>query len=158
MGKRLLLLILLLLWPWLADAQVAQIQQLGTRFDAGGLVALGTNFNTINQQSVATTVVPGNGQYIYVTGLYMGACESNTTGTAVTNGNFTTTNLNGAEFAISIPATLGACAGAGTPAPAAFSFPTPLKAATPGVAVVLTSPTAGAQVGFATEIFYYVAP
>ena len=154
-----LLLVLTLLALGAPGWAQAPIQQLPTRLDAGSAIAVGTNFNTINTQSVATTVAPPAGQYVYVTGLLAGACESNTTGTAVVNANFTTTNLFGLEFAISVPATLGLCAGAGpTGAPQWFPFPSPLKAAAPGLAVSLTSPTAGAQVGFITAIAFYTAP
>lgn len=152
MRKLLLSFALLVAFAGQAFAQAIPVSIGPSRFDAGSLVAVGTNFNTINAQSVATTVNPGAGLSIYVTALYMASCESNTTGTAVTNANFTTTNLYGAQWPISSPATLGLCAG-----PGLMTFVTPLKAAAPGTVVTLTSPTAGAQVGYATRIYYYVA-
>jgi len=133
-------------------AAQALVQQSPTHVDAGNLTAVGTNWNTVNTQSTATATAPG-GQYVYVTALYMGACQDGT-GVAAANLNFTTTNLGGAEFAYSTALSANACPNE----PGLVNFPVPLKAAQAGTAVTLVSPAAQSHIGFATEIFYYTAP
>jgi len=137
-----------------AQAQniLPQVQQNATRLDAGTLVAVGTNWNTVNTVSTATAT-PQAGQSVYVTGLYMASCQD-ATGGATSNVNFTTTNLSGLEFAISQASAASACTGS----PGLIQFSTPLKAAAAGTAVTLVSPTAATHTGYSTEIIWYSAP
>lgn len=141
----------------LAQSAPPQVQISGTRYDAAGGVAVGTNWNTVNTQSVATTATPQAGQYVYVTAFYMAACQ-NATGIAATNVNWTETGLAAstaqAVAAYSAALTANSCAGS----PGLVQFATPQKALSPATPVVLTSPAALTQTGFASEIFYYIAP
>jgi len=115
-------------------------------------VSVGTNFNTVNTVSTATAT-PQAGQYVYVTAMFMGACED-ATGGAVSNVNWTTTNLEGATFPFSMASAASTC----SQLPGLLSFPVPLKSAAPGTAVTLVSPTAATHTGYASEIFWYSSP
>ena len=140
----------------LANNAMAQqgslVQQSGSRLDAGLQVAVGTNFNTVSNLSVATTAAVA-GQYVYVTGMYMESCQD-ATGAATVNVNWTTTNLGGTEFGLSSSSGPDNCLGS----VGMVNFATPLKAAAAGTAVVLSSPSANAHVGYGAQIFYYIAP
>lgn len=131
--------------------------QTATRFDAGQAVAVGTNWNTVNTQSVATTATPPANQSVYVTAIYMGACQD-ATGGASSNVNWTTSGL-GTGATLSPQFVLSQASGASTctAEPGLINFSTPLKGAT-NTPVVLTSPSAATHTGFASEIFYFIAP
>jgi len=137
----------------LSEGALAQalIQASPTRLDAATSVAVGTNWNTVASQSTATATPPA-GQFVYVTALYMSACQ-NSSGSATANANFTTTGLGGMEFAYSAAAAEG-CAGQ----PGLITFATPQKSAAAGTAVTLVSPASTTNTGYGTEIFYYTAP
>ena len=134
--------------------QGSLVQQSGSRLDAGQNVAVGTNWQSSGNASVATTAATA-GQYVYVTGLYMETCQD-ATGAPQVNVNWTTTNLGGALFGYSTSSGADSCLGSVN----MITFATPLKAAAPGTAVVLTSPSGSgyAHIGYGAEIFYYIAP
>ena len=143
--------------PALAQTQnlvAPPVEQVGQRLDAATFAAVGTNWNTVNTQSTAT-VTPPSGQYVYITAMYMQACQD-ATGAAATNVGWSTTGLgSGAtaspQFSISQASSAGSCAGS----PGMVTFATPLKSNAPGTNVTLVSPSAIGHTGFSSEIFGY---
>jgi hypothetical protein len=108
-----------------------------TRFarkDVGTAVSVSVPYNTVNTQSTATAT-PQAGQFVYIVGLYLAACQD-ATGGAVSNVNWTTTNLGGAEWPISAAAAASTC----TQQPGVLMFATPVKSAAPGTAVTISIP------------------
>jgi len=141
----------------LAAGAVAQqgslVQQSGSRLDAGISVAIGTNNNTVNQQSVATVTVPA-GFYAYITAIALEEC-GDATGTAAVNVNFTSTGITGTpswSYSASAANSLSTCTRQFE------SFSSPLKGSAPGTNVVITSPSALLHTGFGIRIYYYIAP
>jgi hypothetical protein len=154
MRKLLISTALLLALTGAATAQQGSLlQQSGSRLDAATNVALGTNFNTVNSQSVATATATG-GQYVYVTGISLEECGDGT-GTAATNVNFTSTGLVGTP-SWNYSATTGTSVSTCTRQVEVFA--TPLKGAAPGTNVVITSPSALLHTGFGIRIYFYLAP
>lgn len=140
-----------------AAAQNVQVQQSSQDLTAGTFAVVGTNYNTVNTQSTAT-IVPPAGQFVYITGLYLSACQD-ATGTASTNLAFTTTGLgSGAtaspQFAFSEPAAVNTCTGQ----PGLVTFAKPLKSAAAGTNVTVVSPTAVTHTGFGITVFGYYGP
>lgn len=144
----------------LAAAPVAAqtaVQQSSTRLDAATFTAVGTNWNTVNTQSTAT-ITPPAGLSVYITAIYLSACQD-ATGGASSNVNFTTTGLgSGAtaspQFALSQASAASTCTGQ----PGMINFATPLKSAAPGTNVTVVSPSAATHTGFGVEVFGYFAP
>jgi len=129
------------------------ITQYGSRLDSTNAVAVGTNFNTVNQQAVATATSQA-GLYVYVTGIDIELC-GDATGTAATNTNFTSTGISGTpswSFSATTGTTAGTCQRIGD------NFAIPLRSVNPGTNVVVTSPTAQTHTAFGIRIFYYLAP
>lgn len=137
----------------LAAAAQTSVQQAASRLDATTLVAVGTNFATVNAQAVATVSVPA-GQYAYITKIDLWTC-GDATGTAATNNLWTSTGIAGAPswtFSATTGTSLSTCQNWGE------SFSVPLKSAQAGVNVVITSPSALLHTAFPIKIYYYLAP
>ena len=152
--RRFILGVLALLFSATLAVAQTSIQQTAQRLDAAQFVAAGTNFNTVNQQSIATASV-GAGLYAYITNIVIDICGDGT-GTAATNVLFTSTGLAGApswEYSATTGTSLSTCVHWGD-----GPFPVPLKSSSPGTNVVITSPTAIAHTGFGIKIYYYLAP
>lgn len=131
-----------------------QVQQTATRQDAGTAVAVSTNYNTVNQQGVATIVVP-SGQYAYITRIELEAVQDGTS-TACVNCAFTSNGLgSGAaaspQWGFSIAATADAVLYRDV------NMSTPLKSASPGTNVTVTSPAAKTDLAFGIKVYYYLA-
>jgi hypothetical protein len=131
-----------------ASAQTST-QQVQQHLDAAAPLCQGTNFNTINTQSVCTITAPA-GQYVYITRIELEACED-ATGTAATNVNFTSTGLGSINpsWSLSMPLSAGLCSFR------EINFTTTLKSQTPGTNVVLTSPSALTHTGFGIKAYGY---
>ncbi len=139
-----------LLAPALAQVAPPQFQQSATRQDAAQGVALSTNFDTVNTQGTATITPPG-GLSVYITGLSFEACED-ATGGAVSNVNFTSTNISGApQWSLSMASAASTCQRWQEP------LATPLKSTTPGTAVTVVSPSGATHTGFGIRVYYYIA-
>jgi hypothetical protein len=148
-----LLLALLIALTGLASAQT--VQQNSQRFDAATFAVVSTNYNTINQQAVAT-VTPPAGQFIYITRIELEVMQ-NATGTAVTNLNFTSTGLGtGAtaspQWGVSLPLTANATLYRD------INMGTPLRTAIAGQNVTITSPAALASTAYGIKIYGYFSP
>lgn len=154
MRKLLLGLAALALAAGAASAQTP-VQQSAARLDASQFVAIGTNYGTVNSASVATVTV-GAGLYAYITNIVIEACgDGSANGAAVTNALFTTTGIVGTpSWQWSQPTTAYTICNKLTDGP----FATPLKSASSGVNVVLTSPTAPTHTAYNMKIYYYLAP
>lgn len=153
MRKYLLSLFALALSSSLAFGQAA-VQQSSQRFDAATAVAVSTNYNTINQQGVATVTVP-SGQFAYITRIELEAIQD-ATSTAAVNSAFTSTGLGtGAtaspQWGFSLAATADATLYRD------INMVTPLKSATPGTNVTVTSPSAAAHLAFGIKVYYYLS-
>src|SRR5271157_982134 len=135
----------------IAFGQATSVQQSGSRLDAATAVA----YATAAQGSAATaTITVPAGQFAYITGVSIGVCANTTGGTALTNTNFTSTNIVGLpSWAFSHAGTASTCA-----ARVAESFPTPLKSANAGTAVTVVGPTGVAQLIQDIRVYYYLAP
>lgn len=139
-----------------ATAQQA-VQQTPQDLGAATWSVVGTNFNTINTQSVATVNVPA-GQFAYITAILLTACQD-ATGTVAANLSFTSTGLgSGAtaspQWAYGSALVVGSCISQ----PGLINFAKPLKSANPGTNVTITSPAAVAHTGFGIVIFGYFSP
>jgi hypothetical protein len=124
-----------------------------SRGDACTNVAVGTNFNTVAQQSIATTLTPPPGQSIYICAIYLKACQD-ATGGAVSNVNFTSTGITGnPQWGLSQASGASTC----TNSDGQMNFSTPLKgqANTP---VVVTSPSSATHTGFMIDVYYSQGP
>jgi hypothetical protein len=109
---------------------------------------------TINKQ-LTVTITPQAGQYVYVHGWDLSACQ-NATSTVMTNVTFTTTGFtNLPKIAhLSLAATANICA-----TPVAMNFgANPMKSATPGAAVTFVSPAATAQAAFTLNVYASTGP
>jgi len=140
----------LLAFACTASAQQGSlVQQSGSRFDAATAVAFAQA--AVAAQSTATISVPA-GQYAYITGVGMDTCANGTGGTALTNANFTSTNLQSTpSWSISFAGTANTC---GTRI--AEFYATPLKSLVPGTAVTVVSPAGSANNQFTIRVYYYL--
>lgn len=139
----------------LSSAAMAQtsVQQAASRSDVTTGVAVSTNFNTVNTQGVATVSVQA-GLYAYVTAISLEQC-GNATGTAATNVLFTSTGISGTpswQYSATTANSLSTCTRQFE------SFTIPLKSASAGTNVVITSPSALTNTAFGIRIYYYLAP
>ena len=126
----------------LAQSAPPPVQQTGQLLDAGTAVAVSANYNTVNQQGVAT-VTPPAGQYVYITRIELEAINDGT-GTAVVVVNFTSTGLGSG-------ATASPQWGLSTADANIFrdiNFSTPLKSAIAGQNVTITSLSTELHTGF----------
>lgn len=134
-----------------AFAQATSIQQTNTRLDVATAVAYATAAQGV--QATATVTVPG-GQFAYITGVSMDVCANATGGTAITNANFTSTNIQSLpSWPISFAGTANTCGSR-----IIESWATPLKSLSPGVNVTVVSPAGSAQNIFSIRVYYYLAP
>lgn len=137
------------------QAGVIAIQQTPSRLDACNALALAGGTPTVNTQVTATLNVPA-GQYAYICSISGTVCANATGGTALTNGNFTSTNLpSNPTWQISFAGTLNTCAN--TAIAETFNGP-PLKSSNAGTNVTIVSPAAGAQNAYQIRVTYYTAP
>lgn len=141
-----------------AQAQNTPAQQTATMPNAAAKAAV-NNGAVANQ--VSATATPSGSNYVYVTGVFLGACQD-ATGVASTNANFNWTagitgNVNGASnatvpvWSVSQPLVVESCNWKIT------TFPTPLKSSTPGAAVTLQSPASATHTAWLVEFFWYEA-
>lgn len=156
MRKILLSLAFLLGLASVASAQQT-IQQVPQDLTAAQWAVVGTNFNTVNTQSTAT-ITPPAGLFVYITAMYLTACQD-ATGVASANTSFTTTGLgSGAtaapQFAYGAPLTVDSCISQ----PGLINFAKPLKSANAGTNVTVVSPSAATHTGFGIVVFGYFAP
>jgi len=136
----------------LAAAQTAT-QQSSQRLDAATWTVVSTNYTTVNQQAVATVVVPA-GQFAYITRIELEAVQDGTS-TACVSCAFTSTGLGtGATASPQWGFSIAATADATIFRDVNFG-PAPLKSATAGTNVVITSPTAKADLGFGIKVYGY---
>jgi hypothetical protein len=78
------------------------------------------------------------------------ACED-ATGGAVSNVNFTSTNLSGGpQWSLSMASAASTCSRWQEP------LATPLKSTTPGAALTVVSPAAATHTAFGIRVYYYV--
>ena len=132
------------------------VQQVGTRLDAATAAAVGTNYNTVNSQSVMT-IAPPAGQCVYITRIELEAIQDGTA-TAAVNSAFTTTGLgSGATAAPQWGFSLAATADITLYRDINFGA-SPLKSASCGTNVTITSPTAATHLAFGIKAYYYLAP
>lgn len=131
--------------------QGSLIQQSGSRLDA----ATGVAYATAAQGAQATATIPAQaGLNIYVSGISADTCANGTGGTAISNGNYTTTNLQSTpSLPLSFAGTANTCA-----TPIREVYATPLKSLVVGTPVTVVSPAGSAQNIFAIRAFYYYAP
>ena len=138
----------------LAQSAPLPVQQTGQLLDAGTAVAVSANYNTVNQQGVAT-VTPPAGQYVYITRIELEAINDGT-GTAVVIVNFTSTGL-GSGATASPQWGLSTAATADANIFRDINFSTPLKSAIAGQNVTITSPSTELHTGFGIKIYYYLS-
>ena len=107
----------------------------------------------VNTQSTLTIPAVA-GESIFVDYIALGACED-ATGGALSNQNFTSTNLDGFVWQSSEPSsTASSCV-----VPQRFEFPFGgLKAAAAGAAVTIVSPAAATHTAFPMLAAYHYAP
>jgi hypothetical protein len=153
MSRIFLALALLLSLTGLASAQT--VQQSGQRLDAAQFTVVGTNYNTVNTQAVAT-VTPPAGQYVYITRIELEAVQDGTA-TAAVNSAFTSTGLGtgttaSPQWGFSIAATADATLYRDV------NLSVPLRSAVPGQNVVITSPAATLHLGFGVKVYGYFSP
>lgn len=146
--KRLLALLLLAAFPAFAQAPPPPIQQGSQRLDAGTVCANGTNYNTVASTSTAT--IPAGQGFFYVTYLSINVVQ-NATASVATNLNFTSTNLNGLQWAYS---TLATASNTVVIAPGPVG-PAPIKSSSPGTAVTIVSPASQTNTGYAITVCGY---
>jgi hypothetical protein len=147
MTSRFIAFIAFLLYAGAALSQTVPIQQQAQRLDAGAVVFAQA---AVASASIATVTVP-TGQFAYITGISIDGCQ-NATGSAVTNGNITSTGLStNPAWSFSQAIAVNGCFTGGI----ARDFPTtPIKSLS-GTNVVITSPaTPGWQ--YTIRIYYYL--
>ena len=139
----------------LAQSAPPQVQAAAQHLDACNAAAVSTNFNTINNQAVAT-ITPPAGQFVYFCRIELSAANDGT-GTAGTNVNFTSTGLGtGATASPQWPLSTAATAEAVVYRDVNFGLP--FKSQTAGAQVTITSPSAEAHTGFGIVAYYYFSP
>jgi len=127
------------------------VQQTAKRLDAATAVAFAQA--AVGSNSTATITVP-TGQYAYITGVSMDTCADGTGGTALTNLNYTSTNIQSTpSWSVSFAGTANTCA-----TPIREFYATPLKSLVPGTAVTVVSPTVGTHNQSTIRVYYYLAP
>ena len=142
------------LWSTPSHAQTAT-QQIGSRLDA----AL---YASQIQTATTTTLTPGAGNYVYLTGIDVQACAGSTAVTAAAPTYITVTGFTGnpqwqvGSGGASITGRPGTGAGGCTTTVTAFTGM--LKSATPGTAVVFTTPTLATNQTTNVNLFYFYAP
>lgn len=149
-GPLLLALLLLALGATSAQAQSAAptlVQQSPTMLNA----CTSANATAAVNNQVTLTITPPSGQYVYLCGWDV-TVSQNGTATANTNQSFTSTNIGGWAWKYSLAAT------ANLALPQAFFLPFPVKAAQPGTAVTIVSPSALANTAFNINAYYYFGP
>lgn len=153
MRKLLLVAASLLALPGGAFAQAVSTQQSATRVEAATAVAFAQA--AVAAVSTATITVPA-GLFAYITAISMDACADGTGGTAETNANFTTTNIQSTpKWSFSWAGTANTCA-----TPIREWFTTPLKSAQAGTNVTVVSPSdgGGTHNQYTIRVYYYLAP
>lgn len=150
--RRIALALLGLCFATAAFGQAVSVQQAGTRAEAATAVAFAQA--AVGSTSTATITVPA-GLYAYITGLSMDTCADGTGGTAQTNSNFTTTNIQSTpSWSFSFGGTANTC---GVSLREWFNIP--LKSLQPGTNVTVVSPTGGGGHNqFTIRVYYYLAP
>ena len=145
-----------------ANAQVAlQTTQTATRLDAstflqapaGGSTACSTVATSTANGTV--TITPPAGLYVYVTGVYIDIA-SDATGATSTN-TMSTTNLTGSPI-WSLATIIPTANSVGQFRQIAETFPTPMKATTPGTAVTFVPSGTNAHAIICTRVAGYFAP
>jgi len=147
-------LLALLAFGGIANAQVV-VTESPSRGDVATIVCPLTSSGAappaVNTQ-VTATCTPPSGQYVYIVGLSFDVC-TNGTGSAVTNSDFTSTNLPGSPiWSFSIAATASICQHWSEP------LSTPLRSLTAGTAVTVVSPVAAANNNYVPRVYAYYAP
>lgn len=126
------------------------VQQSATMLNAATKV---TSQNGAVNQSLTTTLTPSGANYVYISWIDLMVCQ-NATSTVATNVSFTSTNITGSPaWQFSLAATANLC----TPT-RVITFATPLKSATPGVAVTIVPPTAATNTAYSVNVGWYEAP
>jgi hypothetical protein len=153
MKKFFLSLVALLGLTGLASAQT--VQQTSQRLDAATFAVVGTNYNTVNTQAVAT-ITPPVGQYVYITRIELEAIQDGTS-TACVNCAFTSTGLGtGAtaspQWGFSLAATADATLYRDV------NLNAPLRSAIAGQNVTITSPAAALHLAFGIKAYGYFSP
>lgn len=134
-----------------AFGQAISVQQAGSRVEAATGVAFAQA--AVGSTSTATIVVPA-GNYAYITGVSMETCANATGTTVITNGNYTTTNIQGTpSWSFSFAGTANTCIPV-----IRESFSVPLKSAQPGVNVTFVSQTGAGNNQHTIRVYYYLAP
>jgi hypothetical protein len=127
----------------------ALTNQSANHYDAATAFCTVTNANTVNQQATATCTSAA-GKFVYLTSIAFDVC-SDATGVALTNVNFTVTNLTGSPvFATSYSGTDN-CQHWAVP------LPTPVQATAAGTNVTIVSPTASTHNAFNIVATYFLA-
>jgi hypothetical protein len=152
--KKILVLLLALLWAIPAAAQVYPQVQLAPTPAVTVQVAGSAATPLVNTQ-YTITLTPPVGQYVYVLGMEWQACQD-ATSTVQTNAIFTTTGFGSSlpTNAFSLAATVNICANGQWPSQAPYG----LKSKTAGVAVTFVTPAAALHVAYNQNVFYYFAP
>lgn len=134
--------------PVWAQAAGQPVTHTGQHFDAAvGVQAVAAP--AVNTQNTLT-IPAQSSKYIYITSIQLGACQD-AVGGAISNVNFTTTNLNGLVWQVSQASAVNTCI---TP-PIVLLFPNGLKSAQPGLAATIVSPAAATHTAFPMYVTYY---
>jgi hypothetical protein len=153
MRKLGLSLFFLLAWAGLAAAQQGSlVQQSGSMLNAA---TNGASSATAAATQETLTIAAPAGLYVYITSLYLSACNDGTSSTN-TNVNWTTTGLgtgaaNSPQWGVSFTG-INVCQNI------YLTFAAPLKSATPGTSVTVVSPGAATNTLFQSTATYYLAP
>ncbi len=139
----------------------ATVSQQAQHYDAATNVSATATAVNATQAAGTVTITPPSGQYVYFTSLLAGACQDGTASISGIQLNFTSTNLSGwteetstlSAATITTNPFVNMCAWG--PNTIAFS---PLRSATPGVAVTIVPPAQTAHMSFPIIATYYFSP